>query len=125
MSELPPGSELSNCRGESCGAEILWVRTMAGAWMPLEVKPVRVIVKVRGDVGDPRYRSSMAWVPHWASCPDRRRFRRDAVDGHLVAKEVRHEAYANTSPQPPLLSPTQRADNALIGDEGGGEENDQ
>lgn len=48
-----------HCEGETCGERILWTRTPKGKPMPVDL-PI--------PVGEPA-------ISHWATCPDRERFR--------------------------------------------------
>lgn len=52
----------SQCRGEDCGAPVLWMRTPEGAWLICDVP----------DDED----AAEAFEPHWATCPNRDQFRR-------------------------------------------------
>ncbi len=52
------------CRGENCGADILWLRTPAGKWMPVDA------------VAPEDEDHTELFQPHWAACPDRARFTR-------------------------------------------------
>lgn len=78
---------MAKCRG--CGAEIDWIRTRAGKNMPVDPEPVFVIVGEgdghfvtdEGDVISGREvpanngTAEVAFVPHWATCPEAGRFR--------------------------------------------------
>lgn len=80
---------MATCRG--CGAEILWALTESGRRMPLDAEPnpagaytlippsprarpvaALTAVRVAGEhhADEPRY------MQHWATCPERDRFRR-------------------------------------------------
>ncbi len=73
----PMNAEIAKCDGPDCGANIYWVTTVRGAKMPLDAKPVRVLVPARGNMTDRHYTTVTAWVPHWATCPNREAFKRD------------------------------------------------
>jgi len=72
----PIGAELGTCSGENCKAPIFWVKTEGGKPTPIDVEPVKVYVKVKGHLSDPRYYLTEAFVSHWSTCPDRASFRR-------------------------------------------------
>ena len=72
----------ATCR--SCGAAIVWIRTLSGRNMPCDAKPINYIIKPGaatklvtpgGDVvscevvEDPRDAQGWGYSPHWASCP--------------------------------------------------------
>ena len=89
-------SEMPRCKG--CGAPILWYRTAAGKLMPCDPNPVpywerakatgKVLSawtwadKQRGEVvscdfdGTPETASGFGYVPHWATCPNWRDFKK-------------------------------------------------
>ncbi len=73
-----------------CGAPIVWLRTPKGKWMPADAgpKPYKAnpegkdtVVNDRGEMvrcdlkfeGIP---SGQARIPHWATCPNAREFRK-------------------------------------------------
>jgi hypothetical protein len=61
--------KIDRCR--SCSAEILWVKTLSGKMMPLDVK-LAVLYEVEGvdEGGEVTARPVQVRGPHWASCPD-------------------------------------------------------
>lgn len=79
---------MARCRG--CGAEIDWIRTRAGKNMPVDPEPVFVAVDDGSDVfvsdeGEVIHgrtvpandgTAEVAFVPHWATCPEAGQFRR-------------------------------------------------
>lgn len=79
---------MAKCRG--CGAEIDWIKTRAGKNMPVDPEPVFVIVGEgdghfvtdEGDVISGREvpandgAAEVAFVPHWATCPEAGSFKR-------------------------------------------------
>lgn len=50
--EIPAGTPPAKCRG--CGAEMYWIKTTAGKNMPVDADG----------------------TPHWATCPERARFKK-------------------------------------------------
>ncbi len=65
---------------DSCGAPIVWGRTIAGRWMPVDAKPCpegcvfqlasgrwRVLTEDEQRRG--RESGAELWMPHWSSCP--------------------------------------------------------
>ncbi len=50
----------ADCEGPNCGERILWTRTPAGKWMPIDL-PIP---------------DDAPGTPHWATCPDRESFRK-------------------------------------------------
>lgn len=79
---------VTNCRGESCGEPIIFVRTRARNLMPVNADPV---IAKGGESGfrvdDEEDPPTATWVsqaqagdeiylPHHAACPDADRFRR-------------------------------------------------
>ena len=58
---------------KACGADILWFKTLNGKNMPVDVKPEKrfVIVKMDnpGKIVD-------TYMPHWATCPDYKKFKK-------------------------------------------------
>ena len=87
----PGGETVSACRG--CGAQIDWITTREGKYMPVDPEPVLVAegggtdryVTGEGAVilgrpalpGDKRPGLEAAFVPHWKTCRASGRFRRD------------------------------------------------
>lgn len=84
---------MSTCRG--CGATIEWIRMKSGKAMPVDPEPVfveeggsQVFVTDEGDTitGRPinpeptedKASLAVAFVPHWATCPEAGQFRRKA-----------------------------------------------
>lgn len=79
---------MSKCRG--CGAEIDWIRTPAGRSMPIDPEPVFVkegdggchFITDEGEMISGREVPEngegveVAFVPHWATCPEASRFKR-------------------------------------------------
>lgn len=79
---------MARCKG--CGAEIGWIRTPAGKAMPVDPEPVYVAVDDGSDVfvtdvGEVIHgravpandgSAEVAFVSHWATCPEAGRFRR-------------------------------------------------
>ena len=93
-------AETPRCKG--CGAPILWYRTAAGKLMPCDPDPVaywerrgasgKVLsawtCKQRGEVvscdfdGTPETASGIGYIPHWATCPKWRDFKK--TDGRKI-----------------------------------------
>jgi hypothetical protein len=82
-----PRIPTATCRGQGCGASIIWTQTPKGKWTPVDAKPVKVYVldlaagRVRNESGLEGVRSMpqgmvSGHVPHWATCPDARSFGR-------------------------------------------------
>ena len=76
---------MSTCRG--CGARIEWIKTRSGKMMPVDPEPVFVTeggtMKFVTDEGDvisgqvtEETTDTVAYVPHWATCPEANSFRR-------------------------------------------------
>lgn len=82
---------MSTCRG--CGATIEWIRMKSGKSMPVDPEPVfveeegsQVFVTDEGDTitgrqvwpttPEEKARLTVAYVPHWSTCPEARQFRR-------------------------------------------------
>lgn len=89
---------MSLCRG--CGAPIEWIKTQAGKYMPVDQEPVVVILGAGTDKfitdegqtiqgkalkdgdtvirgrGSAKTTDTVAFVPHWATCPRSRDFHR-------------------------------------------------
>ncbi len=55
-----------------CSLEIVWGSTEKGRPIPLDRKPVRVMVHVNGpgriDSDEPKLKSVVGWVPHHSTC---------------------------------------------------------
>lgn len=79
----------SNCRG--CGKPILWIRTIHGKSIPVDPEPVMFwqhlgsrgrVVTNNGEVvacklnGDPQTATGIGYVPHWATCPKYKDFKK-------------------------------------------------
>ena len=78
---------------KACGAAIIWIRTPAGKSMPCNASPVYYIEKPRsgmkrvvlqnGEVlaceytDDPNKATGVGYVPHWSTCRNEAKFRRD------------------------------------------------
>lgn len=61
----------------SCGADILWIKTMTGKAMPLNAKPEKRVVLLTNDVtGLQRGDVRDTYVSHFASCPQADAFRK-------------------------------------------------
>jgi len=97
-SKPPLGAELGTCHGPNCKAAIFWVKTENGSLTPLDTKPVKVYVKVRGYISDPRYYLAEAWVSHYATCMDVESFRRKP-DGSSSAIAARTERFLSEESQ--------------------------
>ena len=83
---------MATCRG--CGQPIIWIKTTAGKPMPCDPIPLpywardkakeKVVTKageviscdLSGEVGT---NTGLGYVPHWATCPERDRFKRGAM----------------------------------------------
>lgn len=81
---------MSRCRG--CGAAIDWIRTPAGRSMPVDMEPVFIIegdgpdrfITDEGEIvtgrralpEEERRDLTVAFVPHWKTCPNAADFRR-------------------------------------------------
>ena len=76
---------MSICKG--CGAEIEWVRMKSGKAMPIDPEPVfvteggnQVFITDEGDTitgtKSEANTGEAAFVPHWATCPAYKRFKR-------------------------------------------------
>lgn len=75
--EPPAGADPGTCNGPNCRAPIFWVRMVSGMLMPIDAKPVRIILLDGDSMAEARYRFTQGWTPHWATCPDSKTFRRD------------------------------------------------
>lgn len=73
---------MSTC--SSCGAQILWIRTLSGRPMPVDATPVQVMVHLgqgeRDERGDmvPLYSSKRGYISHFATCPNASQHRKTA-----------------------------------------------
>lgn len=68
-------SELATCKG--CGAQIIWALTPAGKPTPVDAKTTRVALLRDNDGNPPKIEDAVdGHVSHWATCPERDRFRR-------------------------------------------------
>ena len=84
---------MATCKG--CGAEIIWIRTLAGKSIPCD--PVQVpywekpkgkgkVVTPNGEVlsckfeGEPNKATGFGYVPHWGTCPRAGEFRKGAKE---------------------------------------------
>lgn len=80
---------MSKCKG--CGSDIVWIKTAAGKSMPCDDPPVlcwenpkgksTVITEdgrtIRCDLeGDDINAAKIGYVPHWATCPAAKRFKK-------------------------------------------------
>jgi hypothetical protein len=74
-----------------CSEEIAWGSTEKGRPIPLDKKPVRVMVNAnepgRVDDDEPKLKSVMGWVPHHSTCTgvDQARADKAARDRELSA----------------------------------------
>lgn len=80
---------ITKCK--ACGAPIMWIRTKAGKSMPVDATPVHVanggtqiFITIGGktimghplnDEDDPE-NWIRGYVPHWATCPNAKQFRK-------------------------------------------------
>lgn len=65
------GKTESKCR--ACGAAMLWIKTANGRSMPVDAKPIRVMIRREGeDVFD----VVSGFVSHFSTCPAAEQFRR-------------------------------------------------
>lgn len=80
---------MTDCK--SCGAPIVWVKTPAGSWMPCDeglhaykkdTLGKDVVVTDKGEVvrcqlvSNEHSPDGMARIPHWATCPYAKDFKR-------------------------------------------------
>lgn len=80
---------MTKCKG--CGAEIVWIKTAAGKSMPCDANAVaywadplgkHTVITPNGEIVrcdlecDPNKTTSMGYVPHWATCPAAKNFKR-------------------------------------------------
>lgn len=80
---------MATCKG--CGAEIIWIRTLAGKSIPCDPEQVMYwekpkakgkVVTPNGEVlscefsGDPQKATGVGFVPHWSTCPHAGEFRK-------------------------------------------------
>lgn len=80
---------MAKCRG--CGAEIIWIRTLAGKSIPCDPTPVIYwerakakgkVVTPNGEViscdfaGDLKKATGIGYISHWSTCPEANQFRR-------------------------------------------------
>jgi hypothetical protein len=78
-----PRLPVTYCRGRGCNAEIVWVKTPAGKWTPVDAKPVKVwvleVVDVANETGLHGRPGKLVTghVPHWATCPAVAQFSRN------------------------------------------------
>jgi len=77
------------CKGGSCGAPIIFVKTQTGADLPIDEEPNpegNVVLEADGkaQVLPPkeaeRY-TGEKYMPHWKTCPDREKFKARAKKG--------------------------------------------
>ena len=82
---------MSKCKG--CGAPIIWIATLGRKSIPCDPEPVfywqkpkakgRIVTK-NGEIisceliGDTNIATGIGYIPHWATCPEASRFRKDA-----------------------------------------------
>lgn len=84
---------MAQCKG--CGRSIRWIETKSGSRMPCDVPGVpywrdmngkKRIVTQEGDVvsceleGESGKVTGIGFIPHWATCKNRQRFRRKKTD---------------------------------------------
>jgi hypothetical protein len=67
-------------RCKTCGAEIIWAETERGRPMPVDAKPLKVILlEDLGELFAPKAKVVNAFVSHFATCPDAAEHRRPAA----------------------------------------------
>ena len=66
----PVLQDVTSCKG--CGEKIIFVKTEAGKFMPVNVKPERRIVLDADKIA----KSVTTWTPHWATCEKADDFRK-------------------------------------------------
>lgn len=89
---------MSADRCRSCGAAVVFVRTPAGKWAPLDAEPLRLFVldyPAELD-GRPQARMVQAYRPHFSTCPN--------ADEHRAPKPA-PEAPTPPDKEPPPNSP--------------------
>lgn len=90
---------MPKCKG--CGAEIRWLKTAKGKNLPVDPDPIpywkdpkgdRKVMTPNGEVitctctGKPGEETGIGYVPHWATCPEEKQFRKEP-DGTTQRKE--------------------------------------
>lgn len=80
----------ATCRG--CGREIVWIQTAGGKSMPCDASPVYYKERAGGPdrivtqngmtlsceiVTDPNIATGIGYVPHWATCPQAGKFKKE------------------------------------------------
>jgi hypothetical protein len=63
------GNKLAKCKG--CQADILWIQTKAGKMMPCDPEEI-VVCTFEGEV-------VKGHIPHWATCPQAERFKKNEL----------------------------------------------
>lgn len=73
--------KIEKCKGKTCNADIFWMKTESGKWIPLDVKPHRMFVMETATTQDGvEYtiaKSVPTYMPHHATCPDVDSFRKE------------------------------------------------
>lgn len=80
---------MAKCK--SCGADIIWIKTVTGKSMPCNAEAVICWKKPKGKAtvitpngetyradleGDLDKATGIGYIPHWATCPQAKNFRR-------------------------------------------------
>ena len=80
------GSDAAKCKG--CGANIHWVKMESGAAMPVDPLPLKmVILEAQAEGKSPRGKLVEARVPHWATCPKRKEFKKGGKRGKQESEQ--------------------------------------
>jgi len=68
---------MSRAKCKGCGSDIEWVKMRTGGMMPIDPKPLKVVV-VRRELHSDEPPGSLitAYTPHWATCPDAKSFKK-------------------------------------------------
>lgn len=80
----PEKKQISKCSG--CGAEIYWVKTTAGADMPLDTKRHTILIPeswtqgAKGETADAKWITVSGFQSHFSTCPRREQFKKSKTE---------------------------------------------
>lgn len=94
-------NEIIKCK--SCGADIKFIKTFKGKWLPVNPTPLemeiamggKILVLDSGHILSDKYNKIKGYVAHWTTCPNAEEFRKkkdEPKQEEIPASEVKFDS---------------------------------